>query len=82
MASKNLARTLRTATKQKATVPAISRRSFVSAVATRPLVAASRSSFVAPSQQQTRGLKTVDFAGVKEEVYGMLSKSQLTATHG
>ena len=80
MASKTFARTLRTASKQKATVPAISRRTFVSAVATRPLVAASRSSLAAPSQQQTRGVKTVDFAGVKETVYGTSSDLQLTMT--
>lgn len=74
MASKTFARTLRTASKQKIAASAVPRRSFVSVVATRPLVAASRSSFAAPSQQQTRGLKTVDFAGVKEDVYGMLDR--------
>merc|ERR1712000_496019 len=28
-----------------------------------------RASFAAPSQQQTRGVKTIDFAGTKEDVY-------------
>merc|ERR1712000_300632 len=70
MASKTFARTLRTASKQKITAPSVPKRSFVSAVATRPVVAAhQRASFAAPSQQQTRGVKTIDFAGTKEDVY-------------
>jgi len=72
MASKTFARTLRTASKQKITAPSVPKRSFVSAVATRPVVAAhQRASFAAPSQQQTRGVKTIDFAGTKEDVYGV-----------
>lgn len=50
---------------------AVSRRTFVSAAAARPAVAAaSRSAFAAPAAQQTRGIKTIDFAGTKETVYG------------
>jgi len=71
MASKTFARTLRTASKQKIATPSIPKRSFVSAGASRPVVAASqRTSFAAPAQQQTRGVKTIDFAGTKEDVYG------------
>lgn len=53
--------------------PAVSRRTFVAAAngavrataakgAARPVVA----------RQQVRGVKTIDFAGVKEDVYGKL----------
>merc|ERR1712000_760190 len=70
MASKTFARTLRTASKQKITAPSVPKRSFVSAVATRPVVAAhQRASFAGPAQQQIRGVKTIDFAGTKEDVY-------------
>lgn len=30
-------------------------------------------------QQQTRGVKTIDFAGVKEDVYGELRKHRVNA---
>jgi len=73
MASKTFVRTLRTASKQKITTPAsVQTRSFVSAGAVRPVIAAtSRTAFTAPSvQQQKRGVKTIDFAGTKEKVYG------------
>lgn len=56
---------LRAATKQTPVA-----RTFASAAkaAVRPTVAAvSRTAFKA---QQVRGIKTVDFAGVKEDVYG------------
>lgn len=74
MASKTLARTLRTASKQKITAPSVQKRTIVSALATRPVLAATqRPAFAAPVQQQTRGVKTIDFAGTKETVYGMLT---------
>ncbi len=74
MASKTLARTLRTASKQKIASPSIPKRTFVSAVAVRPTIAAAqRSAFTAPAQQQTRGVKTIDFAGTSEKVYGVYS---------
>ncbi|EXJ73586.1 ketol-acid reductoisomerase, mitochondrial [Cladophialophora psammophila CBS 110553] len=70
MASKTFARTLRTASKQKISTPTVQKRSIASALATRPLVAATqRPSFAAPAQQQKRGIKTIDFAGTKETVY-------------
>ena len=71
MASKNFSRALRAATKQKITAPSGQTRSFVSAVATRPVVAAAqRPAFKSPSSQQSRGVKTIDFAGSKETVFG------------
>lgn len=55
---------------------AAQRRTFVSAVgaATRATAAVARPAFAAPMQQQTRGVKTIDFAGVKEDVYGELEE--------
>ena len=70
MASKTFVRTLRAASKQKLPLGTVQKRSFTSAPAARPATAAPRAAFVAPAQQQTRGIKTVDFAGVKEDVYG------------
>ena len=73
MASKSFARTALRATRQKAATPAVPKRSFVSAPATRPVVQASTKAIVAPTQ--SRGLKTIDFAGTKEDVFGTLLES-------
>ena len=79
MASKTLARTLRTASKQKFSAPSVQKRSIATALATRPVTAAiQRPAFAAPSQQQTRGVKTIDFAGSKEQVFGAQILSVLT----
>ncbi|PGH00342.1 ketol-acid reductoisomerase, mitochondrial [Blastomyces parvus] len=56
------------------TASSIPRRSFVSAAVSasaRPAAASAlRAAFItAPSAQQTRGVKTIDFAGTKETVY-------------
>lgn len=71
MASRTATRALRSSLRQAAKAPAVQQRTFVSAVnaASRPALAQApkaTSSFV-----QQRGLKTVDFAGHKEDVYGM-----------
>ena len=69
MASKTFARTLRTASKQKLSTQPLQKRTFTSALATRPAaVAAVRTAFAGPAQQ-TRGVKTIDFAGHKEQVF-------------
>lgn len=68
-ASRGASKALRASARQLSTAPRVQQRTFVSAVnaASRPSVAsASRTAFV----QQTRGKKTVDFAGDKEVVYG------------
>ena len=70
MASKSFVRTLRAASKQKIPSGTLQKRTFSSALAARPAVAAPRAAYAAPVQQQTRGLKTIDFAGTKEDVYG------------
>lgn len=70
MASKTFARTLRTASKQKIGVAAIPTRTFVSVQAVRPAVT-KQAGLTAVPIQQTRGVKTIDFAGTKEQVFGM-----------
>ena len=71
MASKTFVRTLRTASKQKISSQTVPKRSFTSVLIARPTVtAATRAPFTSPVQQQTRGVKTIDFAGSKEQVFG------------
>lgn len=70
MASKSFARTALRATRQKAAAPAVPKRSFIStATSTRPAVQRSARAIVAPTQ--SRGVKTIDFAGTEEKVFGM-----------
>lgn len=72
MASRPAARLLRQSARQLA-VPAVQRRTFVSALnVARAGVAAAPKAVSAP-MQQVRGIKTIDFAGTKETVYGGLS---------
>jgi hypothetical protein len=65
MASRTLSRALRSPLTKQLSAPA--RRTFVSAInaSARPAVRAA-----AASAQQVRGVKTIDFAGTKEDVYG------------
>jgi ketol-acid reductoisomerase len=71
MASRTLVRSLRTASKSKAPVQTLSRRTFTSVLAARPASAPiTRAALAGPIQQQIRGVKTIDFAGSKETVYG------------
>ena len=70
MASRPAARALRQSARQLA-APAVQKRTFVSALnAARSGVAAAPKAAVASSFQQVRGIKTIDFAGTKETVYG------------
>ena len=67
MASRTFSRALRSPlAKQLTSAPA--RRTFVSALnaSARPTARAA-----VASSQQVRGVKTIDFAGTKEDVYGM-----------
>jgi ketol-acid reductoisomerase len=68
MASKHTSRALRSSLRQLST-PRVQQRTFTAAVsAARPAWQKTASpAFV----QQTRSMKTVDFAGDKEVVYGM-----------
>ena len=73
MASGSFSKALRTPLLRQWIGPAIPRRSFVSAITNAKSVAglASRTAKTV-SAQQTRGVKTIDFAGHKEKVYGKL----------
>ncbi|WPH01255.1 ketol-acid reductoisomerase, mitochondrial [Acrodontium crateriforme] len=69
MASKHSTRALRQLSKQLV-APRVQQRTFVSAFnVTRPSLAAARKVVAPAAAQQTRGVKTVDFAGDKEVVY-------------
>ncbi|EAT86406.2 hypothetical protein SNOG_06575 [Parastagonospora nodorum SN15] len=67
MASRPVSRALRQTARQLAAAPA-QKRTFVSAV--RAGVTAAPKAAVTSQFQQTRGVKTIDFAGTKETVYG------------
>jgi ketol-acid reductoisomerase len=71
MASRSASRALRSSIKQLAT-PVVQRRTFVAA-SNAVKRAAPKVAVTVPFQQR-RGVKTIDFAGVKEDVYGMLSE--------
>lgn len=68
MASRQAPRALRNAARQLAATAPAQKRSFVSAV--NAAKRAAPKAAVSAQFQQTRGLKTVDFAGHKETVYG------------
>lgn len=60
-ASRTVSRALRSL------APVVQKRTLVAASAARATIVAPR---VAVAQTQTRGIKTIDFAGTKEVVYG------------
>nr|OQO21915.1 Ketol-acid reductoisomerase, mitochondrial [Rachicladosporium sp. CCFEE 5018] len=70
MASKNASRALRSSLKQLS-APRVQQRTFVSAVnaASRPSLLPAAKTATATFQQQSRGAKTIDFAGHKEKVF-------------
>jgi ketol-acid reductoisomerase len=71
MSSRSFSKALRSPLARQLASPAVQRRTFVAAagVVRASAVAASRT-VAAPAQQQVRGVKTMDFAGSKEVVYG------------
>ena len=77
MASRTAPRALRSSIGRlmNSTATPVRRQSFSTALAAttvRSTRKASRSIAVTPLLQQSRSVKTVDFAGTKETVYGML----------
>ena len=78
MASKQATRALRASLRQLSK-PRVQQRTFaVAANATRPAI----QKIAAPAfVQQTRGKKTVDFAGDKEVVYGILHQFESFNDH-
>lgn len=72
MASRTASRALRASIAQLAK-PAVQRRSFVAAAsAVRAGASAAPRAAVGAGMQQQRGMKTIDFAGTKEVVYGRI----------
>ncbi|KAK4552573.1 Bifunctional acetohydroxyacid reductoisomerase [Recurvomyces mirabilis] len=69
MASARSSRALRLALKQAASPRVQQQRTFVSAVQAASRTASAKPAAVSSIVQQTRGVKTVDFAGDKEKVY-------------
>ena len=71
MASRSFSRALQSSLTRQLTSPATQRRTLISAskYARTARIAPLRPAFAA-SLQQTRGVKTIDFAGTKEVVYG------------
>lgn len=74
MASKHASRALRSSLKQIKAPTRSTQRSFVSAVnASRPSLVTAQKAATSAIVQQTRGAKTIDFAGSKEKVFGETS---------
>jgi len=69
MASRSFSKVLRSPLTRQIVSPAVQRRTIVSALSGVRATVAKAS--IAPVQQQVRGVKTVDFAGHKEQVFGM-----------
>jgi ketol-acid reductoisomerase len=74
MASRTFSRALRSPLAKQLSAPA--RRTFVSALNASARPNAARAAI---ASTQVRGVKTIDFAGVKEDVYGMY---QMPTVHG
>jgi ketol-acid reductoisomerase len=70
MASRNLSKALRGPARQLASAPRVQQRTFVAAARSAVRAGAvARPVAAGPVQQQVRGVKTIDFAGHKEDVY-------------
>lgn len=78
MASRSFSKSLRPLARQVTASPRLQQRSFTAA---RTAVRASAVAAVARPAlfQQVRGVKTIDFAGHKEDVYGMPPLPALSA---
>ena len=82
MASKSFSKALRAPLMRQSIAPTVQRRTFVAALAaasTRP-VAAAPAMAKGGYGKQVRGVKTIDFAGHKEDVYGKLPNLFLTVS--
>ncbi|KAF4990785.1 hypothetical protein FGRMN_8274 [Fusarium graminum] len=70
MASRNFSKALRGPARQLASAPRVQQRTFVAAARSAVRAGAvARPVAAGPMQQQVRGVKTIDFAGHKEDVY-------------
>lgn len=75
MASKSFSKALRTPMARQLAAPAVQRRTFVAAASGAARATAVKAARPVVARQQVRGVKTIDFAGVKEDVYGKLLSS-------
>ena len=88
MASRSFSKALRSPLGRQLASPQVQRRTFVSAMGAVRATAVSASRPAAhpvrqqQQQQQVRGVKTMDFAGSKEEVYGELNLVQVQGARG
>ena len=72
MASRSLSKTLRAPLARQLASPRAQQRSYMAGRnLVRATAAVARPAVARPAQQQVRGVKTIDFAGSKEDVYGM-----------
>lgn len=70
MSSRSFSKALRSPLARQLAAPA-QRRSFVAAAGlVRASAVAAKTVAASPAQQQVRGVKTIDFAGSKEQVWG------------
>lgn len=71
MASRSASRALSAPLARRLASPRLQQRSYVAArTLARATAAVARPAVGGPAQHQVRGVKTIDFAGVKEDVYG------------
>ena len=83
MTSRSFTRALRTPLTRQLTAPAAQRRNFLSASKNvRACFATPLKPAAGAVVQQTRGIKTIDFAGTKETVYGNLLCEGLDSSLG
>ena len=73
MASRTFSKALRSPLGRQLASPAVQTRTFVSAMGALRATAVAARAPARPAQQQVRGVKTIDFAGSKEEVWGELN---------
>ena len=79
MAARGASRALRNSVKQLTAAPVVQRRTFIAAVgAARAGIAAAPKVAVSTPFQQIRGVKTIDFAGTKETVFGIPYEKKLS----
>ena len=74
MASRSFSKTLRANVARQLASPRVQQRSYIAGrnLARATAAAVARPALAGPAAQQVRGVKTMDFAGSKEDVYGML----------
>jgi hypothetical protein len=70
MASRSLSKALRSSAARQVVAPAVQKRTLVTALSAARAGAQTASKATSASLQQVRGVKTIDFAGHKEKVFG------------